>query len=100
MTASAFQRVWGPCVLNKCHANTATYAFDGVSPFFLAFFLALRLLSCIIDSGTRAAPRRQGRRSLAPRKSGGSMQWLDPVVRQEARARGGKHSASMGKSVV
>src|SRR5262249_17970678 len=100
MTVAGFPMVGGPGVLNRCHATKVRGAWDGVSPFFLACFVALRLLACPIDSGIREVTSRQGPRSLVPRTMGGSMHGPGPVRSPEARASGGTRSVGLCRLVA
>src|SRR6266436_3292969 len=72
-TVAVFQIMEGTLLIKRFHANRFRWAFDGMEPFFLAFFFAILRRSLTMDSGIRTATRRDGTNSFAPRTMSLSM---------------------------
>ena len=100
MTVAVGPIVGGTCVRKRFQARSVRCAWEGVSPFFFAFCLALLRRSCTIASGTRDAMSRAATRSFSPRKIGRSSSCASTVVRPRASATCGHCPAALVTRVV
>lgn len=94
------QIVSGTCVIKRLQAKSVKCVWEGVEPFFLAFFLAARRRVLTTSSGARAAIRRAATCSFVPIKIGCSKTSSSTVARRLANSTEVTRSATTSNSVA